>query len=204
MRKLLLTYFLLLCAGGYIHGREDDLPGLTYGVEWGYMPALYSAHHYNFFDPYNYFRVYGRDAGMTYCTNAEVNMHIGYNLNRYWNLSFRAGYAGAAEFTPVIPLTLRATRLLGDNHLIDRWFTFGEIGSGIIIKERPEEIWTVKAGGGYRVSLSRNTKMDFIAAIRFLYMHPEIIHYDAPILSEYINRNDGYVGSLFLGISLTF
>ena len=101
-------------------------------------------------------------------------------------------------------MSLRITRYWGDDHISDRWLTFAECGSGISIKKRPQEIFSGKVGGGYRISLSRFTKLDFIAAFRMLYTHPDISYYGYEITQELINRNDGYVGALFFGLSLTF
>ena len=206
MRRILVTYILMILTAASGHARigEDSAQSVTYGIEWGYMPSFFSSHDYYFFDPDGYFRVYESGYGAGYFTNAEVNLHVGWNIGSRWNLSLHSGYAGAADFSPVIPITLRATRFWGDNHLADRWFTFGELGSGLVIKEKPQEIAACKFGGGYRLSLSKDTKMDFIAALRALYTHPEVVHYGKTIDKELLIRNDGYVGSLYFGISLTF
>ena len=79
-----------------------------------------------------------------------------------------------------------------------------DIGSGINVKENPQAIATAKIGGGYRLSLSRLTKLDFIMAFKMIYTHPDVLYYGHQIASEHINSNDAYVGSLDLGISLTF
>lgn len=201
MKKVLLTYVLLIAS--LIPGRGERMPKITFGAEWGYMPALFSGYHYNFFDP-DGFRVDDKNSSFRYVTNGEVTLHAGYNFNEYWNLSFHTGYSGNGDFAPVVPMSLRITRYLGGNHLSDRWLTFLECGSGISIKNSPQEIFTGKVGGGYRISLSRFSKLDFIAAFRMLYTHPDIMYYEYEIPRELINRNDGYVGSLFLGLSLTF
>ena len=201
MKRGLLTYILIIAA--FISARGTGMPEITFGAEWGYMPSLFYGHHYNFFDP-DGFRVDDKDTSFGYFTNGEVTLHVGYNFNEYWNLSFHTGYSGAGSFAPVVPMSLRITRYWGDNHLSDRWLTFAECGSGISIKKRPQEIFTGKVGGGYRLSLSRFTKLDFIAAFRMLYTHPDIMHYGYEIDRIWTNRNDGHVGSLFFGLSLTF
>lgn len=201
MKRGLLTYILLLTA--FVSARGVSMPKITFGAEWGYMPALFSGHHHNFFDP-DGFRVDDKNTAFGYFTNGEVTLHAGYNFNEYWNLAFHTGYSGAGDFAPVVPISLRITRYLGCNHLSDRWFTFLEGGSGISIKEHPQEIFCGKIGGGYRISLSRLTKLDFIAAFRMLYTHPDIMYYGYEISRELTNRNDGHVGSLFFGLSLTF
>lgn len=205
MKRGLLTYMILLVSCGCVWGREirSETPRITFGAEWGYMPALFSGHHFNFFAPEG-FRVDDKGVSAIYRTNGEVSLHVGYNINSLWNISIHAGYSGAGTYEPVIPISCRFTRFWGDNYMLDRWFTLLDIGSGICLKESPQEIVTGKIGGGYRISLSRNTKLDFIAAIRMLYTHPDIIYYKESIDINHINRNDGYIGSIFLGISLTF
>lgn len=203
MKRGLTAYLTLLVSCVCAWGR-GELPRITFGAEWGYMPAFVTGYHYNFYDPEEGFRYDGKDSSMSYHTNGEVTLHVGYNINELWNLSVHAGYSGAAGFQPVIPLSLRGTRYWGRGHQSDRWFSFCDIGSGICLKKKPQWIFSTKLGSGYRISLSRHTKLDFIAALRFLYMHPDIIYYGSSLGHEWINRNDGYVGSLFLGIALTF
>lgn len=203
MKRGLATYLLLLVSCMISCGKGHELPKFTFGAEWGYMPSFLSGYHYNFFDP-DGFRVDTKKISAEYYTNGEVTAHVGYNLNTKWNLSLHAGYSGAGGYEPTIPVSLRMTRYWGDDHLADRWFTLFDVGAGICLKQNPQEILSCKVGGGYRVSLSRITKMDFIAAFRALYTHPQIKYYGEIIDSRWINRNNGYVGSLFLGISLTF
>ena len=205
MKKLLTTYVLIVsvCMTSWGQDRDASLPKVTFGAEWGYMPSFISGHHYNFFDP-DGFRVDSKDISAGFYNNGEVTLHVGYNFNHKWNLSLHAGYSGAGDYEPTVPITLRLTRYWGENHLADRWFTLFDAGTGICLKEDPRETISCKLGGGYRISLSRVSKLDFIAAFRLLYTHPEIKYYGELIDRKWINRNDGYVGSLFVGISLTF
>ena len=96
------------------------------------------------------------------------------------------------------------TRYFGDNPLKDRWFAYLDIGSGISIKECPQELLSGKAGGGYRFTMSRFTKLDLLAAIRFMHTHPDVDYYGEIILKEKVNRNIGYIVSASLGIGITF
>ena len=134
MKRGLLTYILIIAAFISVSGTE--VPKITFGAEWGYMPSLFSGHHYNFFDP-DGFRMDDKDTSFGYFTNGEVTLHAGYNFNECWNLSFHTGYSGAGGFAPVVPMSLRITRYWGDDHISDRWLTFAECGSGISIKKRP-------------------------------------------------------------------
>lgn len=183
--------------------RETSLPEITFGAEWSYMASFVSGYHYNFFDP-DGFRVDTRDMKAGYRNNGEMSLHIGYNLSPRWNISLHAGYSGNGDYEPVIPISIRVTRYWGEDHLADRWFTMMDAGSGICLTKYPQEIISCRLGGGYRLSLSRVTKLDFLAAFRVLYTHPEITYFGTDIGHKWINRNDGYVGSLSVGISLTF
>ena len=86
----------------------------------------------------------------------------------------------------------------------DRWFSFIDLGSGISVKTHPQEILTGKIGGGYRMSLSRNTKLDFLVSLRSALTHPDIEYYGTEIEYSRINRNNAYVSAMSFGIALTF
>ena len=136
--------------------------------------------------------------------NADLYIHSGVNLSRSWNLSLYAGYAGVGDIHKVLPVSIRATRYFGKDPLSDRWFAFTDLGSGICFKRPVQEILTGKIGGGYRMSLSRYSKLDFIISARMTYTHPQIT-YDQEIIShDMVRRNNAYVSALSLGIGLTF
>jgi hypothetical protein len=86
----------------------------------------------------------------------------------------------------------------------DRWFAFADAGTGISIKKQVQEIAAVKIGVGYRVSLSMDTKLDFIAALRCTYTHPDIYFEHEIISQRWINRNDGVAVSASVGMAVTF
>ena len=68
----------------------------------------------------------------------------------------------------------------------------------------PQEIFACKTGGGYRISLSRNTKIDFMLAVKVTYTHPEIIHEDVKIEMDKINKNDMIMTAISLGMGVKF
>ncbi len=206
-RKLAYTFVLLaLCilrldAKG---GRSAaDFPRITWGVEWGYTASFYTGWHYNYFSPERY-RIDERGKKLKYKNNAEASLHVGYNFDRYWNLALYAGYAGIGQYGRAVPLTVRVTRFFGDNPMNDRWFAFVDLGSGICIKKHPQEIFSGKAGGGRRLSLGRNTKLDFIVSAKSVYTHTAIKYERTWIPEEMTNRNEAYVIAMSLGLSLTF
>ena len=111
---------------------------------------------------------------------------------------------GLADFHNAVPINIRVTRLWGCNPLIDRWFTFADIGTGITIRNPIQANAAVKLGGGYRLALSRDTKIDFLAALRGTYTQPQVHNRHELISIEATNRNDAFLLSISVGISLTF
>lgn len=185
-------------------GREgQSSPRLTFGLEWGYVAAIHSGFHFYYFAPEG-FRVdeFGNSFGCI--SNAEVYVKAGYNLSDIWNIALYTGYAGVADINKAIPVSLRGTRFFGDAPDDDRWFAFLDIGTGICIKKPVQEILSAKAGGGYRLSLSRNTKLDFLFSVRTMLTHPYVYYDGVKISYDKINRNNAYVNSLSVGIGLSF
>ena len=178
------------------------VPRLTFGAEWGWIGTLGSAYHYNFYSPEGY-RLNERGVSLKPTGNGEANVHIGYNINQYWNIAFYTGLTGLAQYHNAVPFSFRATRCFGDDHLADRWLAFADIGTGVSLKDRPQEILSGKLGGGYRFSLSRDTKIDIIAALRLTHTHPQIISENTQIEQKWINRNSLFLAAFSLGISIT-
>lgn len=197
MKRLAIYIFALLMP--LITSAEEHSKKLTFGTEWGYVHTFYSGYHNNFFSQDGW-RVDERDHGLCSYSNAEVYLHIGYNLSDKWNLSAYAGYTNITTINHCIPVSLRATRFFKENAKKDRWLTFIDLGSGITVRKHPQEILTGKLGAGYRISLSEGTKMDIIASFRMNYAHTDIIG----ISFEKINRNNYYASSASISISLTF
>ncbi len=206
MRYFLCIFLILsaininVCAG---ERGEEALSKVTYGLEWGYVATIQNGYHYNFFAPEGY-RVDELDNSFGYISNADVHLHIGYNLSSRWNLSMYIGYEGIADIHQAIPVSLRMTRYFNADPMKDRWLSFIDLGSGICLKRRPEEILTGKIGVGYRLALSRSTSLDFILSARFIYTHPEIIYDKEPVSFNRINRNNAYVTAISIGMALTF
>ena len=206
MRKLITISLIFSLFNISVKARETEgegNPRLTFGLEWGYVAAIHSGFHFYYFAPEG-FRVDEFGNAFEYISNAEVYVKAGYNLSDVWNIALYAGYAGVADMHKVIPVSLRGTRFFGDDPSADRWFAFMDIGTGICIKKPIQEILSAKAGGGYRLSLSRNTKLDFLFSIRTMLTHPYVYYDGVEIPYDKINRNNAYVNSLSVGIGLSF
>lgn len=176
---------------------------VTFGAEWGYVAIWQSGFHHNYFSPEGY-REDDRGNEFLHYSNADVYIHGGYNFNEFWNLSLYIGYAGVYDIHKVVPISLRGTRYFGKDPLEDRWFTFVDLGSGICIKKEPQEILVGKLGGGYRISLNRSTKLDFIVSARITYTHPQVVHDGVEIPLTRTNRNNAYVSALSVGMAVSF
>lgn len=203
MRRIcfIATALIFLCT--ITRAQEKSCPRFTYGAEWGYIGIFYYGYHYNFYAPEGY-RVDPRGHSFTYESNGEAYLHAGYNFNHKYNLSLYAGISAVMEYHHTVPVSLRLTRYYGDSHMKDRWLTFIDLGSGLILKEHMQELYTGKIGGGYRLSLSRDTKLDFIISLKTLLTHPDIEYGGVEIVQERINRNNTYCSGASIGMALTF
>lgn len=197
--SIMLVAFLT-CAGAQ---SKEDFPRITFGAEWSFVASAFSAYHYNFFSPEGY-RYDSKGAGAGLTSNGEALLHVGYNVTDSWNLAIYTGFTGISDIHNAIPVSFRATRLFKPGETGDRWFAFADAGTGVGIKKQLQEIALLKLGAGYRISLSRDTKLDFNAAIRCTYTHPEIIFENETISQRWINRNDAIVVSASVGMAVTF
>ena len=205
LKRGLMTFFLILCGIASTSGqnRITAMKRWTFGGEITYDATFYSSKFQYFISPEG-FRENISSSKFGYDTDSEVNLHAGYNINQIWNLSLHIGYTEVGDFHKVVPFSIRATRFFNDNPLNDRWFTFVDAGSGISLKEKPQEIACGKIGGGYRLSLSRSAKLDILMAIRVVYTHPEISYYGIIYSPQKMFRNDGMICSLIFGTNISF
>lgn len=183
-------------------GDEGRLRHFTFGAEWSYIASFHYGIHHNFFSQEGY-RVDLNQQDLGYWSNGEAHLHFGYNLNKDWNIALYAGISGVRDFNFTLPVSLRATRYFGENIRTDRFLCFIDAGSGVCIKVNPQMTASGKIGGGYRLSLSPTTKLDLIIAYRMSLVHPDVIFDGYTVPFEKINRNNAYVSSFSIGISLT-
>ena len=138
-----------------------------------------------------------------YSINAEGYLHAGYNFSGKSELSMYLGFSAIQDYHHIIPISIRYTTFYKQNSKGDRWFSLVDVGSGFSIKERPEELISGKIGGGYRISLSKDTKLDFIVSLRSVLTHPDIIYYGTEIPADKVNRNNAYVSAISFSMALT-
>lgn len=204
MKRFIAILAILVPLALQAEGSQSHrLKRLTFGAEWNYIASYHYGVHHNFFSQEGY-RVDINQQALGYRSNGDVYLHVGYNFNNDWNLSLYTGYAGVYGFNKTLPLSLRMTRYFQENGQADRLLCFIDAGSGVCIKVNPQMTVTGKIGGGYRLSLSRTTKMDFLFAYRMSLVHPEIIFDGYIVPKEMTNRNNAYVSAFSIGISLSF
>lgn len=200
---VLIFLSLLRLDAGERQQKDRGESRFTFGAEWSYVASFMSGWHYNFFSAEGY-RIDERGSNTAFANNAEAYLHAGYDFDNRWNLSFYAGYAGTGKWHKTVPLSFRVTRQFGNSRDKDRWLAFVDLGSGICIKPKPQEIFSGKIGGGWRMSLSNCTRLDFLAAARITYTHPRIIYEGIAVPHGMTNRNEAFVVSMSVGLALTF
>lgn len=206
MRKFLCILLMLNAFNIIVLAQNrgaEAYPSLTFGAEWSFVASVQSGFHHNFFSPEGY-RVNLEGNTFRYKRDSDVYVHIGWNIDGSWNLALYAGYASVDEVIKILPVSLRSTRFFGNNPMADRWFTFIDLGSGLTLKRPLQEILAGKLGFGYRISLSRDTKLDFHLAARMTYTHKNIIYDNTMIPFDKINRNNIYVGAVSAGMAVVF
>lgn len=212
--KRLLHIILIICAFNInVNGSNKNVKqqtclnlskkSISYGVEWGYIATVHRITRANFFNIEGS-RENIKESRFGLWSNAEVLLHLGYNLSDCWNLSIYSGVTGLTDLHYAVPISLRATYYLTPNTMMDRWLVYADIGSGVSLKKEPQEILTGKIGGGYRINLSQRTKLDFIASLRLSYTHHQIIDGNDLVPLQQTNRNSALMESISLGMSITF
>lgn len=203
MRRFLIILLSIFAFNINVNAKGEGDSDFTFGIEWGFIAQFHSGYHYNFFAPEG-FRVDEFGNSFKYRSNADMYIHGGKNIGKFWNLSLYLGYAGVSDIHNVMPISIRATRFFHDDASSDRWFAFVDAGSGISFKMPVQEIVTGKIGGGYRLALSKDTGLDMICSLRMTYTHPQIIYDKVPIHNDKVNRNNAYVSAFSLGLALVF
>jgi hypothetical protein len=206
MKKVLII-LLTICTFNICVNAEnterETCSRFTFGLEWGYVASIHSLYHYNFFSQ-DGFRVDDNTNYFQYRNNADIYLNAGWNISPVWNLSLYVGYAGVGNLHEVMPISIRGTRYFGIDPMSDRWFAFVDLGSGIDLKIPVQEILVGKIGGGYQMSLSRDTKLNFLFSVRSTYTHPNINFDGTRVPMDRINRNNALISALSIGVGLTF
>lgn len=206
MKKFILISLILCLFNNNVNAQDkggETYPKLTFGLEWGYIASMTTFYHYNFYAPEG-FRVDEKGLLWGCMSSADVYLNVGWNINPVWNLALYLGYTGVGEMHKALPVSIRGTRYFKANTPQDRWFVFADGGSGICLKTPVQEILTGKIGGGYQMSLSRDTKLNFLFSARGTFTHPSVYYDGSRIPMNRTNRNNAVVGAVSIGLGLTF
>lgn len=207
MKKIKLTILcILLCCTA--SAARPGYPGFTFGAEWSYVATVLSYRHYNFISTDGQ-RVNQKKLYSGIHSNGQILLHGGYNFSRHFNLSLYTGYSGINKSESMIPVSLRGTFLLGRDPLANRGLVYLDIGTGI--NGLPDEArlsLSGKIGGGYRVSLSKCTKLDFLVSLQSIFTRPDVYEHNAGetqyVTEDRLRRNNAFYFAPTFGIGLTF
>lgn len=208
MKKLLMLMILLLPVAALHAGNSDrPFPRMTFGVEGNFMLNFGAWRHFNYIADEGY-RVNIKDYNHSISTNGQLNANLGCNISRRVNIALYVGIAGIYRNKTAVPASIRVTVFYGQNPLKGRWFSFTDAGVGIGSFSEKDLSPFGKLGAGYRVSLSRSVKLDFMLAWQLLFSHPEITEdiggVSTPVTGSRLRRNDIAANALSFGIGLNF
>lgn len=177
---------------------KRDYPLITYGIEYSYIAQFHVVSHFNYIAASGREDLWNQD--FSYNTNGQVLAHFGFNAFENLNVALYAGYMGITRKQRIFPVMARATVLFGKHDDPGRWFSF--IGGGIGIKGSRKMFGNAivaDTGFGYRVNLTRETKLDLTIGMTSTYWHPNTF-------SESIDvrRSNEVIAGLKLGVGLSF
>ena len=178
----------------------------TFGVESSYVLTFLNFSHFNFIssdgDRWN-----EKALSANVFSNGQIYLNAGVNISPKINLSIYAGYSGVYRNEHMLPLSLRATWFSGNDPMKNRWLAFCSCGIAFNDFRNPSRLSAEgKAGAGYRISLNRAVKLDFLLSLQEVYTHPRAYESDAGnyVPAERLRRNDAYLTAFSFGLALVF
>lgn len=209
MKKIILISVLItaaaLSASAGEHARQ--FPRFTFGIEGSYIVTAAAYSHSNFIADDGY-RVDNRSLTFRPAGNGELLLNAGCNFGSRMNLAFCSGISGISRGETVVPMSLRFTFFFGKDPMKARWFSFLDGGAGIAVGREAPLAPIARIGTGYRISLTRSAKLDFLMSLRGIYSHPqvkEIVDGAAAVVPEgRLRRSQAFYGALTFGIGLNF
>lgn len=209
MKKIILLTVIISAALNAAAGEmpKRDFPAFTFGAEGSFILTAASYSHFNYIAADGY-RVDRKGLDCSPSANGELLLNAGYNIDRHLNIALFFGISGISRGESVLPLSLRLTYLFGNDPLKSRWFSFIDGGTGISIGTGARFSPLARVGAGYRVSLTRSAKLDFILSLRSIYTRPQISEFsDGDMVSvpdERIRRSQAFHNAVTFGIGLNF
>lgn len=203
-RKLLIPLLLLLS----LTSARAQSTRITYGAEWGFVPALFNSHHFNYIANEGY-RFDDSNSGPCFMPSGEILAVLGLDLGRYADISIKSGLLGISSGNRIIPVELDASVFLRGN-ASDGLFFYG--GAGMGVHSHKETVPDLKPcifsriGTGHRIVLDRYVSVDFKAGISAAFDHVNIIEADTGtyVPGHNIRRNSAGYYALNISIALNF
>lgn len=206
-RKFLPVIFLcMLCIP--LSARMPDnwfFSRFQLGLEWGYSQCLYRNWSYNYFSEEGY-RVYDNPHGPHLHPNGLILARVGWRLDERFGAALCAGYAGAGQDNRLLPLLLRLSWFPKTDGC-DGPFAFVQGGPLWHIRgEGRPAAWMETLGGGYRIALDGDFRLDFALGVKFFQDHPLIPNPEAPgnVPTHNILKNNAGYCALDLTVALSF
>lgn len=209
MKKPLIISALITAAALSASAGEPsrDFPRFTFGVEGSYIVTAASFSHSNYIADDGY-RVDNRSLTFRPAGNGELLLNAGWNIDSRMNLAFCTGISGISRGESVVPMSLRFTFFFGKDPMKARWFSLVDGGAGIALGRKAELSPLARIGAGYRVSLARSAKLDFLMSLRGIYSHPQVNEIvdgaEAVVPPARLRRSQAFYGALTFGIGLNF
>lgn len=214
-RSLIISVFFALSAvfhalaaeagAAEVRGKRD-YPRFTFGIETSYVLTFLNYSHFNFISMDGGRRDVKIMSGGAY-SNGQILVSGGVNISPAFNLSLYTGYSGVYSRVRVVPVALRLSWFSGKDPMRNRWMAFLGAGAGFNNFSNLTDLSAEgKIGGGYRISLNRSVKLDFLLAFQEVFTHPRAYESDAGnyVPSERLRRNDAFISALTFGFALVF
>lgn len=211
--KKIICVVLLLSAllPAWAAGKKDrSFPRMTFGIEGSFSGTFLAYRHSNFISNYGY-RIDRKTFRHRFHGNGEFLLHIGYNVSSNINLSIYSGYSGAGNGKSghIYPFNLRCTWYPSERAEDDRWFAFLDVGPALKKTGSKADIaGNGRIGGGYRLSITRSVKLDFLISLRQVILRNINLQPGGMgteyIEKEKIRRNNASYTALTLGVGITF
>ena len=192
-------------------GRDDGAakrtwPRFTFGIESSYVLTFMNRSHFNFISADGGRRdVKSFSAGLW--SNGQFLVHGGVNLTEKVNISLYTGYGGIFVRERMVPVSVRVSWFYGRDPMKNRWIAFCGLGAGFNDFSDLSRISAEgKLGCGYRISLNRSAKLDFLLAFQEVFTHPRAYESDAGnyVPVERLRRNNAFISAFTFGFALVF
>ena len=208
-RKILIMLLLLATLSPTAKGQT--LPAgrfferFVLGVEWGYTQCVFLSRNYNFISEEGY-RVYEKNSRFYGHANAQLLASVGYRLSDQVTLAAYGGYIGVGDDNRLIPALLRVSYFPSTDSE-DGLFAYAQGGAAWHVHSvQGSTAWLGTLGGGYRLRLSTDTRLDLLVGLKYLHDHPSIPNPEGPgnVPEHNIRMNNAGYCALDISLAISF